>query len=153
MPEISEVVRFKDGARLAPSPLSGGTRAQGTAREGAARGALGSANSCDVTCTDTSPGASPCPHSSLSRRPWMFQTLVEVEPRRLQWIERQLSQSHLLSVLNIEVDEKTGIASVLWAERTRDNMRKVAVVGFLIELARLDVPLFCLYQTEQERPS
>ena len=83
----------------------------------------------------------------------MFQTLVEVEPRRLQWIERQLSQSHLLSVLNIEVDEKTGIASVLWAERTRDNMRKVAVVGFLIELARLDVPLFCLYQTEQERPS
>ncbi len=83
----------------------------------------------------------------------MFQTLVEVEPRRLQRIERQLSQSSLLSVLNIEVDEATGVASVLWAERTRADMRKVALVGFLIESARLDVPLFCLYQSEQERPS
>ena len=83
----------------------------------------------------------------------MFQTLVEVEPKRLQWIERQLSRSNLLSAINIEVDEKTGVASVLWAERTPADMRKVAVVGFLIETARLDLPLFCLYQTEQERPS
>ena len=78
----------------------------------------------------------------------MFQTLVEVEPRRLRWIERQLNQSNLLSAINIEVDEATGVASVLWAERTRRDMRNVAVVGFLIELARLDLPLFCLYQTE-----
>ena len=83
----------------------------------------------------------------------MFQTLVEVEPRRLRWIERQLNQSNLLSAINIEVDEATGVASVLWAERTPADMRKVAVVGFLIETARLDLPLFCLYQTEQERPS
>jgi hypothetical protein len=83
----------------------------------------------------------------------MFQTVTEVEPRRLQWIERQLSRSNLLSAINIEVDAPSGVASVVWAERTRADMGKVAVVGFLIEIARLDMPLFCLYQTEQERPS
>ena len=83
----------------------------------------------------------------------MFQSLVEVEPRRLRALERQFSDSNLLSAVNIEVDETNGVASVVWAERTRAVMGKVAVVAFLIELARLDIPLFCLYQDEQERPS
>ena len=83
----------------------------------------------------------------------MFQTLVQVEPRRLHSIQQQLSRSNLLSAIDIEVDETNGVASILWAERTRADMGRVAVVAFLIEFARLDVPLFCLYQTEQERPS
>ena len=153
MPDLLRLIRLKHGAPSAPSPLTGGTRAEGTARDGAARGALETASSCDVTGTTAVLSASPCPHSSLSRRPWMFQTLVEVEPRRLQQIERQFSRSSLLSVVNIEVEETTGVASVLWAERTRADLRKVAIVGFLIEFARLDMPLFCLYQDEQERPS
>lgn len=153
MPDMLDVIGFEAGARNAPSSLTGGTRAEGTARDGAARGAQVGTSSCDLTGTAAATRASPCPQRANSRRPWMFQILVEVEPRRLRQIERQFSRSSLLSVLNIEVEETTGVASVLWAERSRDDMRKIAVVGFLIEFARLDMPLFCLYQSAQERPS
>ena len=153
MPDLREVIEFDDDARSATSPRSGGTRAEGTATESAARGAQVEASSCDLTGTTATTCASPCPLSPLLRRRRMFQTLVQVEPRRLHSIQQQLSRSNLLSAIDIEVDETNGVASILWAERTRADMGRVAVVAFLIEFARLDVPLFCLYQTEQERPS
>lgn len=83
----------------------------------------------------------------------MFETVVEVEPRRIQWIKRQLSDMHVLSAINIEVEQATGIASVVWAERTPADMKKVAVIGFLIEASRLEIALFARYQAEQWRPS
>ncbi len=83
----------------------------------------------------------------------MFQSVGEVEPRRILWIKRQLSDVHVLSAINIEVEQATGVASVVWAERTPADMKKVAVVGFLIETSRLDIVLFARYQTEQWRPS
>lgn len=83
----------------------------------------------------------------------MFQSVGEVEPRRMQWIKRQLSDVNVLSAINIEVEQATGVASVVWAERTPGDVTKVAVVGFLIETCRLDIALFARYQTEQWRPS
>ena len=83
----------------------------------------------------------------------MVEKVVEVEPRRMRWIEHQLSDARVLSAINIEVEQATGVASVVWAERTPADVRKVAVVGFLIETSRLDIALFARYQTEQWRPS
>ncbi len=83
----------------------------------------------------------------------MFEKVVEVDPRRMRWIEQQLSDVRVLSVINIEVEQATGVASVVWAERTLSDVKKVAIVGFLIESARLDIPLFARYQAEQRRPS
>lgn len=83
----------------------------------------------------------------------MFQTAREVEPRRMRWIERQLSDVRVLSAINIEVEEGTEVASVVWAERTPADMKKVAVIGFLIENSRLDIALFARYQAEQWRAS
>ncbi len=83
----------------------------------------------------------------------MFESVVEVEPRRMQWIARQLSDSRVLSAINVEVEPASGVASVVWAERTCADLKKVAVVGFLIETSRLDIALFARYQTEQWRPS
>ena len=83
----------------------------------------------------------------------MFEKVVEVEPRRMRWITQQLSDARVLSVINIEVEPATGVCSVVWAERTPSDVKKVAVVGFLIETARLDIPLFARYQAEQWRPS
>lgn len=83
----------------------------------------------------------------------MFESVVEVEPRRMRWIERQLSDSRVLSAINIEVEPASGVASVVWAERALADLKKVAVIGFLIETSRLDIPLFARYQAEQWRPS
>ena len=83
----------------------------------------------------------------------MFEIVVEVDPRRLRWIAHELSDARVLSAINIEVEQATGVASVVWAERTPSDVKKVAVVGFLIETARLDIALFARYQAEQWRPS
>ncbi len=83
----------------------------------------------------------------------MFESVGEVEPRRMRLIERQLSDPRVLSAINIEVDQASGVASVVWAERILGNVKKVAAVAFLIETARLDIALFARYQAEQWRPS
>ncbi len=84
----------------------------------------------------------------------MPEPLVKIEARRLESIRRQFHHPHVLSALNVEVDEGSGTASVVWAERpgARGN-QTVAITAFLIERARFDVALFARYQLDQDRPS
>ena len=84
----------------------------------------------------------------------MFESLVKIEARRLESIRRQFHHPHVLSALNVEIDEGSGTASIVWAERTgAPGHQTVAFIAFLIERARFDVALFARYQLDQERPS
>lgn len=84
----------------------------------------------------------------------MLEPLAKIESRRLESIRRQFHHPHVLSALNVEIDEGSGTASVVWAERpgAPDN-HTVALTAFLIERARFDVALFARYQLDQSRPS
>ena len=84
----------------------------------------------------------------------MLEPLAKIEARRLDSIRRQFHHPRVLSALNVEIDEESGTASVVWAERPgAPGNPTVAIVAFLIECARFDVALFARYQLDQERPS
>ena len=84
----------------------------------------------------------------------MPEPLVKIEARRLESIRRQFHHPHVLCALNVEVDEGSGNASVVWAERPgAPGNPTVAIIAFLIECARFDVALFTRYQLDQSRPS
>lgn len=84
----------------------------------------------------------------------MLEPLGKIEAHRLESIRRQFHHPHVLSALNVEIDEGSGTASIVWAERSgAPGNQTVAVIAFLIERARFDVALFTRYQLDQGRPS
>ena len=84
----------------------------------------------------------------------MFEPLVKIEARQLESIRRQFHHPNVLSALNVEIDEGSGTASIVWAERPgAPSNPTVAIIAFLIERARFDVALFTRYQLDQGKPS
>ena len=84
----------------------------------------------------------------------MLEPLAKIEARRLESIRRQFHHPHVRCALNVEVDEESGSVSVVWAERPdAPGNQTVAIIAFVIECARFDVPIFARYQLDQGRPS
>lgn len=101
------------------------------------------------------PSAGPAPATDRVGRSGtaMLTPLAEIGTSRLERVAAQFGDPRVRTAINVELNDGTGIASVVWAERTRADLSCVALTAFLMDAARLDVPLFCRYQADQERPS
>ncbi len=103
------------------------------------------------------PASSAGPASATDQIGWsgtaVLTPLVEIGTSRLERVAAQFGDPRVRTAINVELNDGTGIASVVWAERTRADLSCIALTAFLMDAARLDVPLFCRYQADQERPS
>jgi len=83
----------------------------------------------------------------------MLTPLAQIGTSRLERVAAKFGDPRVRTAIDVEINDGTGIASVVWAERTRADLSCGALTAFLMDAARLDVPLFCRYQADQERPS